>query len=67
VLTPVDVKEPTKVITVRLPRTIHLQLKWLAHTRQQSLNQMVIEMVTTPLAEALRKGPGAAILVPPKG
>jgi predicted HicB family RNase H-like nuclease len=38
---PADV-EPTRVITVRLPKSLHEALRAEAHTRQTSMNQLCI-------------------------
>jgi predicted HicB family RNase H-like nuclease len=38
----VDDKEPTRVITVRLPKSIHEALRAEAHSRQISMNKLCI-------------------------
>ena len=37
-----DGKEPTRVITVRLPKSLHEALKTEAHDRKTSMNQLCI-------------------------
>ncbi|MDX1947692.1 MAG: toxin-antitoxin system HicB family antitoxin [Pirellulaceae bacterium] len=37
-----DDKEPTRVITVRLPKSLHESLKVEAHDRKKSINQLCI-------------------------
>lgn len=37
-----DDKEPTRVITVRLPKSLHESLKTEAHSRRTSMNQLCI-------------------------
>ncbi len=39
---PVEDKEPTRVITVRLPKSLHEFLKQEAHDRHTSINQLCI-------------------------
>lgn len=35
-------KEPTRVITVRLPKSLHESLRWEAHSRRTSMNKLCI-------------------------
>lgn len=39
---PADVREPTRVITVRLPKSLHESLRTEAHERKTSMNKLCI-------------------------
>ncbi len=39
---PTDAKEPTRVITVRLPKSLHESLRTEAHERKTSMNKLCI-------------------------
>jgi predicted HicB family RNase H-like nuclease len=39
---PVDSREPTRVITVRLPKSLHESLRAEAHDRKTSMNKLCI-------------------------
>jgi len=40
--TPPDASEPTRVITVRLPRSLHESLRTEAHEKRTSMNKLCI-------------------------
>lgn len=44
-------REPTKVITVRLPRSLHESLRAEAHSRNTSMNKLCITKLLNVLAE----------------
>lgn len=44
-------KEPTRVITVRLPKSLHETLKAEAHTRNTSMNQLCISKLLQVIDE----------------
>ena len=48
---PVDDKEPTRVITVRLPKSLHEFLKVEAHGRKTSINQLCISKLLQVIDE----------------
>lgn len=52
-------REPSRVITVRLPQPLHATLKAEAYERRTSLNQLAISKLLVPLVE-----PAAAPLEP---
>ena len=48
---PADDKEPTRVITVRLPKSLHEFLKVEAHGRKTSINQLCISKLLQVIDE----------------
>jgi predicted HicB family RNase H-like nuclease len=44
--------EPTRVITVRLPKSLHESLRAQAHERQTSMNQLCISKLLMELSQA---------------
>ena len=46
-------KEPTRVITVRLPKSLHESLRAEAHTRNTSMNQLCISKLLQVIDEQL--------------
>ena len=46
-----DGKEPTRVITVRLPRSLHESLKDEANSRKTSMNQLCISKLLQVIEE----------------
>lgn len=51
----VDENEPTRVITVRLPKSLHESLKAEAHDRRTSMNKLCISKLLQVLGEELAK------------
>jgi predicted HicB family RNase H-like nuclease len=49
----IDDNEPTRVITVRLPKSLHESLKVEAHDRRTSMNKLCISKLLQALAEEL--------------
>jgi predicted HicB family RNase H-like nuclease len=49
-----DGKEPTRVITVRLPKSLHESLKTEAHDRKTSMNQLCISKLLQVINEELQ-------------
>ena len=50
---PVDVREPTRVITVRLPKSLHESLRTEAHERKASMNKLCISKLLQIVDEGL--------------
>jgi predicted HicB family RNase H-like nuclease len=50
-----DGKEPTRVITVRLPKSLHESLRTEAHDRQTSMNQLCISKLLQVIEADLQK------------
>jgi predicted HicB family RNase H-like nuclease len=50
---PVDSREPTRVITVRLPKSLHEALRSEAHDRKTSMNQLCISKLLQILDDGL--------------
>jgi predicted HicB family RNase H-like nuclease len=50
---PVDVKENTRVITVRLPASLHESLKVEAHEKKTSINQLCISKLLQVLSDPM--------------
>ena len=50
---PVDSREPTRVITVRLPKSLHEALRSEAHDRKTSMNQLCISKLLQMLDDGL--------------
>jgi predicted HicB family RNase H-like nuclease len=50
---PVDAKENTRVITVRLPASLHESLKVEAHEKKTSINQLCISKLLQVLSEGV--------------
>jgi len=50
---PVDVREPTRVITVRLPKSLHESLRTEAHERKTSMNKLCISKLLQIVDEGL--------------
>lgn len=48
-----DKKEPTRVITVRLPKSLHESLRVEAHSRHTSMNQLCISKLLQVISEGL--------------
>ncbi len=48
-----DGREPTRVITVRLPKSLHESLRAEAHQRRTSMNQLCISKLLQVIAEGL--------------
>jgi predicted HicB family RNase H-like nuclease len=48
-----DGKEPTRVITVRLPKSLHEMLKTEAHDRRTSMNQLCISKLLQVIDDQL--------------
>jgi predicted HicB family RNase H-like nuclease len=48
-----DGREPTRVITVRLPKSLHESLRVEAHQRRTSMNQLCISKLLQQIADAL--------------
>jgi predicted HicB family RNase H-like nuclease len=46
-------KEPTRVITVRLPKSLHEALRVEAHNRNTSMNQLCISKLLQVIADDL--------------
>lgn len=46
-------KEPTRVITVRLPKSLHESLRVEAHSRHTSMNQLCISKLLQVISEEL--------------
>ena len=51
--TPVDTRENTRVITVRLPASLHESLKVEAHDKKTSINQLCISKLLQVLSDPL--------------
>lgn len=49
----IDDKEPTCVITVRLPKSLHASLKTEAHSRRTSMNQLCISKLLQVVDEEM--------------
>lgn len=41
-------REPTRIVTVRMPKSLHEQLKAEAHERRTSMNQLCINKLLRP-------------------
>ncbi|MEX2175124.1 MAG: toxin-antitoxin system HicB family antitoxin [Pirellulaceae bacterium] len=52
-----DGKEPTRVITVRLPKSLHESLRAEAHDRKTSMNQLCISKLLAVMEEAEQEMP----------
>jgi len=50
---PVDSREPTRVITVRLPKSLHESLRTEAHERKTSMNKLCISKLLQIVDETL--------------
>jgi predicted HicB family RNase H-like nuclease len=50
---PIDSREPTRVITVRLPKSLHESLRTEAHERKTSMNKLCISKLLQIVDEAL--------------
>ena len=50
---PVDSREPTRVITVRLPKSLHESLRTEAHERKTSMNKLCISKLLQIVDEGL--------------
>jgi len=50
---PQDSREPTRVITVRLPKSLHESLRAEAHDRKTSMNKLCISKLLQIVDEAL--------------
>ena len=50
---PVDSREPTRVITVRLPKSLHESLRTEAHERKTSMNKLCISKLLQIVDENL--------------
>ena len=50
---PVDSREPTRVITVRLPKSLHESLRAEAHDRKTSMNKLCISKLLQIVDETL--------------
>ena len=50
---PVNDREPTRVITVRLPKSLHEALRAEAHQRQTSMNKLCISKLLQVIADEL--------------
>ncbi|MCA9196311.1 MAG: toxin-antitoxin system HicB family antitoxin [Pirellulaceae bacterium] len=50
---PVDSREPTRVITVRLPKSLHESLRTEAHERKTSMNKLCISKLLQMVDEEL--------------
>ncbi len=50
---PVDSREPTRVITVRLPKSLHESLRTEAHERKTSMNKLCISKLLQIVDECL--------------
>jgi len=48
-----DSKEPTRVITVRMPQSLHESLRAEAHDRQTSMNKLCISKLLQVISEQL--------------
>ena len=53
-------QEPTRVITIRLPRSLHESLRAEAHERQTSMNRLCIAKLLKPVDESLIPGRSAS-------
>jgi predicted HicB family RNase H-like nuclease len=53
VVEPVDSREPTRVITVRLPKSLHESLRAEAHDRKTSMNKLCISKLLQMVDEEL--------------
>lgn len=53
-------QEPTRVITIRLPRSLHESLRAEAHERRTSMNRLCIAKLLKPVDEQLIPGRTAA-------
>jgi predicted HicB family RNase H-like nuclease len=47
-----DLREPTRIVTVRMPKSLHDALKAEAHERSTSLNQLCIRKLISDLPPA---------------
>lgn len=50
---PADAREPTRVITVRLPKSLHESLRTEAHERKTSMNKLCISKLLQMVDEGL--------------
>ena len=50
---PADAREPTRVITVRLPKSLHESLRTEAHERKTSMNKLCISKLLQIVDEGL--------------
>ncbi|MEX0938767.1 MAG: toxin-antitoxin system HicB family antitoxin [Pirellulales bacterium] len=50
---PTEDKEPTRVITVRLPKSLHESLQTQAHERQTSMNKLCISKLLQVIGDPL--------------
>ena len=50
---PADTREPTRVITVRLPKSLHESLRTEAHERKTSMNKLCISKLLQMVDEEL--------------
>ena len=50
---PADAREPTRVITVRLPKSLHESLRTEAHERKTSMNKLCISKLLQMVDEEL--------------
>jgi predicted HicB family RNase H-like nuclease len=50
---PIDSREPTRVITVRLPKSLHESLRTEAHERKTSMNKLCISKLLQIVDEEL--------------
>jgi predicted HicB family RNase H-like nuclease len=50
---PTDTREPTRVITVRLPKSLHESLRTEAHERKTSMNKLCISKLLQMVDEEL--------------
>ncbi len=60
-----SVNEPTRVITVRLPESLHEALKAEANDHHTSMNRLCISKLLQVLAEAPKAGGAARAAMPP--
>jgi predicted HicB family RNase H-like nuclease len=54
--TPADDTEPTRVITVRLPKSLHESLRTEAHEKRTSMNKLCISKLLQMIADELIPG-----------
>jgi predicted HicB family RNase H-like nuclease len=57
---PNNEREPTRVITVRLPKTLHELLRAEAHRKQTSMNKLCIAKLLQAIADAEEESQGVA-------